>query len=224
MKRSRTSSPSNKRRHAEYLPEKRKAPVQMPSTYHMPHPGKHPRGPPIFAPIPSNTNTDDNEPMAALSHASAHSLSKAPGFTHITWHPQPPKQAAGQTALVKRGVLWTRPQAGDVGSFWTRHVSVSPSGRNMCRFPASVATGLKVVYLFRSNYFGAARGRSMASKPAPGVVFDIVNDAIARKLAQEPLSIPTAADAMSCWLDSRGRDAPTPAHAGKRDRCDGGPE
>ena len=43
-------------------------------------------------------------------------------------------------------------------------------------------------------------GRKKKSKPGPGVVFDIVNETIARKLGREPLTFPSTADAMQAWL------------------------
>ena len=57
--------------------------------------------------------------------------------------------------------------------------------------------------LFRSDVFAgnrSNRGRNMKSKPGPGVVFDIVNETIARKLGREPLTFPSTADAMQAWL------------------------
>ena len=54
--------------------------------------------------------------------------------------------------------------------------------------------------LFRSDVFAGNRGRNMKSKPGPGVVFDIVNETIARKLGKEPLTFPSTADAMQAWL------------------------
>ena len=54
--------------------------------------------------------------------------------------------------------------------------------------------------LFRSDVFAGNRGRNKKSKPGPGVVFDIVNETIARKLGREPLTFPSTADAMQAWL------------------------
>ena len=64
----------------------------------------------------------------------------------------------------------------------------------------SFSLGVKIVVLFRSDVFASNRGRNMSSKPGPGVVFDIVNETIARKLWKEPLTFPWTADAMHSWL------------------------
>ena len=67
----------------------------------------------------------------------------------------------------------------------------------------SFSLGVKSVVLFRSDVFAGSRSyraRNMISKPGPGVVFDVVNDTIARKLGKEPLTFPSTADAMQAWL------------------------
>ena len=64
----------------------------------------------------------------------------------------------------------------------------------------SFSLGVKIVVLFRSDMFAGNRGRNKNSKPGPGVVFDIVNETIARKLGREPLTFPSTADAMQAWL------------------------
>ena len=81
----------------------------------------------------------------------------------------------------------------------------------------SFSLGVKIVVLFRSDVFAGNRGRNKNSKPGPGVVFDIVNETIARKLGREPLTFPSTADAMQAWLHAfeeglflkRVRSAPT---------------
>ena len=86
----------------------------------------------------------------------------------------------------------------------------------------SFSLGVKIVVLFRSDVFAGNRsnhGRNMKSKPGPGVVFDVVNDTIARKLGKEPLTFPSTADAMQAWLHAcdeglfpkRVRSAPEPS-------------
>ena len=83
----------------------------------------------------------------------------------------------------------------------------------------SFSLGVKIVVLFRSDVFAGNRGRNKKSKPGPGVVFDIVNETIARKLGKEPLTFPSTADAMQAWLHAfeeglfpkRVRSAPEPS-------------
>ena len=65
--------------------------------------------------------------------------------------------------------------------------------------------GCKIVIIFRSECFAANRGRTMGSKPGPGLVFDIVNTIVARKLATEPLLLPSAAEAMEGVLRACGQ-------------------
>ena len=67
--------------------------------------------------------------------------------------------------------------------------------------PPVFSLGVKIVILFRSDLFASnCRRRNKNSKPGPGVVFDIVNETIARKLGREPLTFPSTADAMQAWL------------------------
>ena len=71
--------------------------------------------------------------------------------------------------------------------------------------------------LFRSDVFARTMGRIMKSRRS--AVFDIVNETIARKLAKEPLTFPSTADAMQAWLHAcdeglflkRLRSAPKPS-------------
>ena len=84
---------------------------------------------------------------------------------------------------------------------------------------------VKLVILFRSDVFPATHARTRSTKPAPGPVFDIVNGVVARKLAREPLFVPTTAHAMECWSRACDRglfqkadgDAPA-SSSGKRRR------
>ena len=69
----------------------------------------------------------------------------------------------------------------------------------------SFSLGVKIVVLFRSDVFARTMGRKMKTKPGPGVVFDIVNETIARKLGREPLTFPSTADAMQAWLSDPKR-------------------
>ena len=62
----------------------------------------------------------------------------------------------------------------------------------------SFSLGVKIVVLFRSDLFASNRGPN--KKPGPGVVFDIVNETIARKLGKERLTFPSMVDAMQGWL------------------------
>ena len=65
----------------------------------------------------------------------------------------------------------------------------------------SFSLGVKIVVLFRSDVFARTMGRIMKSRQrSQDVVFDIVNETIARKLAKEPLTFPSTADAMQAWL------------------------
>ena len=53
--------------------------------------------------------------------------------------------------------------------------------------------GLKIVVVFRSDMF-------QATGPNLGMVFDVVNECVARKIAQEPLAVPTMDEVMHCFL------------------------
>ena len=82
----------------------------------------------------------------------------------------------------------------------------------------SFSLGVKIVVLFQSDVFAGSRSnraRNMISKPGPGVVFDVVNDTIARKLGKEPLTFPSTADAMQAWLHAcdEGLFLPEPSKA-----------
>ena len=87
--------------------------------------------------------------------------------------------------------------------------------------PPVFSLGVKIVILFRSDLFAAQHCRrcNKNSKPGPNVVFDIVNETIARKLWREPLTFPSTADAMQAWLHAcdeglfpkRVRSAPEPS-------------
>ena len=67
--------------------------------------------------------------------------------------------------------------------------------------------------LFRSDVFARTMGRIMKSRRS--AVFDIVNETIARKLAKEPLTFPSTADAMQAWLHAcdEGLFLPEPSKA-----------
>ena len=69
-------------------------------------------------------------------------------------------------------------------------------------------SGYKIVILFRSDVFAGARGRTSTSTPGPAFVFERANAVIAQKLAEEPLQIPTAQDAMREWMQKHGPAAP----------------
>ena len=82
--------------------------------------------------------------------------------------------------------------------------------------PPVFSLGVKIVILFRSDLFASnCRRRNKNSKPGPGVVFDIVNETIARKLGKEPLTFPSTADAMQAWLHAcdEGLFLPEPSKA-----------
>lgn len=59
--------------------------------------------------------------------------------------------------------------------------------------------GVKIVVMFRSDLFAGNRSRCQATKPAPGAVFDVVNGCVARKIARQPLVVPTMEDVMRAF-------------------------
>ena len=63
-----------------------------------------------------------------------------------------------------------------------------------------------MVILFRSDVFARARARNSKAVPKPETVFSWVNDIIARKLAREPLMLPTTAQAMEAWVHAKESD------------------
>ena len=79
--------------------------------------------------------------------------------------------------------------------------------------PGPSSEQVQIAIMLRTNVFRAARARNINSTPGPSELFEVVNDVVARHLAEEPFRLPEL-DAV--FAEEEGADGATASTAGRR--------
>ena len=70
---------------------------------------------------------------------------------------------------------------------------------------------MQIAIMLRTDVFRAARSRKIDSTPGPAELFEVVNEVVARHLAEEPLRLP---ELEAVLAEEGGADGATASTAG----------